>query len=441
MWRSGNPGLRWAFVALVTGCAARGPAPETPEQTSERLSIEVGRAVALIQEHYVDEMDTNALVEGALHGALAGLDPHSAYLNESEYAIFRGDTEGRYSGIGVEVDYRSETLTIAGVMEGSPAMTAGLKVGDVLVAADGTLLSGMKLDSIIERMRGIRGTSITLSVLRKGVERPFQVTIVRGPIQVDSVKHTVLPGGVGYLRLRQFQDGSEMDLRSAAKDLEAHGATCLVLDLRSNPGGLIAEATAIADDFLERGVIFSMRKRGHVVQVTEASAGGALTDVPTVVLVNGYTASAAELLAAALQDAGRADIVGTKTFGKGSVQTLYELGTGSAIRVTTARYYTPSGAPIQARGVTPDLLIETEQDFHVAEGSYPGHLEAEVASVREPSERVAAPKDFDDADVASPMTVQTADQDFVLQQGIGLLRQRMAERGNAVSASAEQSGR
>jgi carboxyl-terminal processing protease len=321
---------------------------------------QLGRVLTWIENEYVDPVERRRLVEGAIKGMVAELDPHSSYLPAEDYGIFQADTEGHFGGIGVEVDFGDEYITIISPIDGSPSALAGVKPGDRILAIDNQPVRGKSAADLVRLMRGDPGTRVLLTVRRKAQDQLLYFRLTRQIINVASVASKSLKGGVGYLRIKTFQTGTHAELLEHLKKLrEAAGGQLsgVVLDMRNNPGGLVNEATAIADEFLSNGVIFTTRRRGKIVDDLRADGLGALRRGPLVVLVNEYSASAAELVAGALQDNKRAPIVGAPTFGKGSVQTIVDLPGGAGLRLTTLRYYTPSGRPIQAQGVKPDILV------------------------------------------------------------------------------------
>jgi len=386
-----RPSLRLALTtaaafaggALSAHLAAATPARETPYEMLEQL----GRVLVLIENEYVEPVDRRRLVEGAIKGMVAELDPHSGYLPPQDWAIFQSDTEGKFGGVGVEVDFRDEYVMVIAPIEGSPAERAGVRSGDHIVAIDNKPVRDKTPDELIRSMRGAPGTKVVLSVKRGGKDELLHFTLTREVIVVASVAHKLLAGGVGYVRLKQFQNGTHDELLEAAAKLrKANGADLdgVILDLRNNPGGLVDEATAVADEFLAGGVIYTTRHRDRVVDEARAGRGGVLRRGPLVVLVNEYSASAAELVAGALQDHRRGTVVGAKTFGKGSVQTLIDLPGQAGLRLTTMRYYTPSGRAIQAQGIQPDVLVEAayvaDKTFGVVrESDLENHLPAEGA--------------------------------------------------------------
>lgn len=379
-----------AFVGgAVFGQASRATSrDESPYAILEKL----GRVLVLVENTYVEPVDRQKALEGAIKGMVSELDPHSSYMSPEDYASFRSDTDGELSGIGIEVDLRDENITVIAPIEGSPAAKAGIQPGDRIVAIDGQPTRGQPIDKLIRKMRGLPGTQVVLSLKREGQERLLTVEIVREKFHVASVAGKRLAGRVAYLRLKQFQRGTHEELlRLIAKlrDASPEPLEGVLLDLRNNPGGLVEEAVAVADEFLSTGGIYSTKHRGQVVSEVHARAGGALTKPKVAVLVNENSASAAELVAGALQDAKRATVVGARTFGKGSVQTILDLPGGAGMKLTTMRYYTPSGRSIQALGIAPDLVVEVERGADqapvVREKDLEGHLVPEEAPLR-PSE-------------------------------------------------------
>jgi carboxyl-terminal processing protease len=321
---------------------------------------QLGRVLAWVENEYVDPVERRRLVEGAIKGMVAELDPHSSYLPAEDYGIFQADTEGHFGGIGVEVDFGDEYITIISPIEGSPAAQSGVLPGDRILAIDNQAIRGKNAADLVRMMRGEPNTKVLLTVRGKGQDKLLYFKLTRQIINVASVASKSLKGGVGYLRIKTFQTGTHNELLDHIKKLReaAHGELAgVVLDMRNNPGGLVNEATAVADEFLPGGVIFTTRRRGQIIDDLRADGAGALKRGPVVVLVNEYSASAAELVTGALQDNKRATVVGAPTFGKGSVQTIVDLPGGAGLRLTTLRYYTPSGRPIQAQGVKPDILV------------------------------------------------------------------------------------
>ncbi|MBI4700928.1 MAG: S41 family peptidase [Deltaproteobacteria bacterium] len=378
-------------LSLVTAAFAGGALAAHASHASGRSQSpydpldQLARVLVLVENHYVDPVERNKLLEGAIEGLVAKLDPHSAYMPAPQFAQFNEDTEGRFAGIGVEVDIRDDVVTVIAPIDGSPAARAGIRSGDQIVAVDGRPIQGASVEKMIELMRGPAGTRVRLTIKRPGTPRPLSFELVREPVRVVSVEHKRLDRDVGYLRLKQFQQGTHEELLRAAAALRQAGPQPLagvILDLRGNPGGLVDEAEAVADEFLAGGTIYSTRHRGQVIEEVSAHWGGALCQPRLVVLVSEYTASSAELVAGALQDNGRASVVGARTFGKGSVQTVFELQGQAGLRLTTMRYYTPKGRAIQVAGIQPDVVVEHRDQAEAGlaawrEGSLEGHLSGE----------------------------------------------------------------
>ncbi len=343
----------------------------------------MARVLVRVESDYVEPVDRDRLLTGAIKGMVAELDPHSSYLPAEDYKIFQSDTEGRFGGIGVEVDFQDDYVTVIAPIEESPAFRAGVKSGDRIIAIDNVAVRGRSADDLVRQMRGKPGSKVTITVRREGEDRLLYFALVREVIEVSSIAFKRLAEDVAYVRIKQFQSGTHTELLESIATLRKDGRLSgILLDLRNNPGGLVNEASAVADEFLASGVIYTTRHRSELVDEVRATSHGALQRGPVVVLVNEYSASAAELVAGALQDHRRAAVVGARTFGKGSVQTILDLPGGDGLRLTTMRYYTPSGRAIQAQGIEPTLLVEggygKDRDFGVLrESDLANHLPAE----------------------------------------------------------------
>ncbi len=349
------------------------------------MLAQLARVLVLVENGYVDPVDRERLVQGAIKGMVAELDPHSTYFPPPDNALFRDETEGKFGGVGLEVEVRDGQPFVLVPIEGSPAAKAGLKSGDRIVAIDGESTRGQPLDKMIRKMRGEPGSRVEISVQSEKDETPRRVALVRDAIRVKSVVGKRLSHDIGYVRIKQFQRETHTQFLEALGQIRGASPKPLagvVLDLRNNPGGLVDEASAVADEFLDGGVVFTTRQRGQLIDEVRARGGGAFVAGPMVVLVNEYSASASELLAGALQDNRRARVVGAATFGKGSVQTILDLPGGAGLKLTTMRYYTPSGRGIQALGIAPDVaagpsggrstLRERDLDNHLPAESSPG---------------------------------------------------------------------
>jgi carboxyl-terminal processing protease len=345
---------------------------------------EFANVLTMVQKNYVDEVGTDKLIDGAINGMLSSLDPHSAYLSPDLYKELQVDTRGSFGGLGIEITQRSGVLTVVSPIEDTPAFRAGVRSGDQIVKIDKDFTKDMSLMEAVKLMRGPEGTPIKLTLRREGKPDWMTLTLKREIIQIKSVKARVLEPHYGYLRITQFQERTEHDAKAALAELEKEsgGLHGLVLDLRNNPGGLLSQAVKVSDLFLESGmVVYTEGRLENQEQKFYAHKGPITEDFPMVVLVNGGSASASEIVAGALQDHKRALVLGTQTFGKGSVQTILPLADGdAAIRLTTARYFTPNGRSIQATGITPDIVMEPQQVAAAtgpgAPGSGPGSSDA-----------------------------------------------------------------
>jgi len=313
-----------------------------------------------IEKNYVEPQDNRKLVQGAIKGMVQSLDPHSTFLSKEEHQELLSETKGSFSGIGIEITVKDNVLTVVSPIEGTPAYKAGIQAGDKIVKIDGKLAADMTLPEAVKSIRGEKGSKVTLTIMREGAEKPLEFTMTRDVIPIKSVRSTLLNPKIAYVRVSNFQSKTTSDLSAELEKIENGGKLeGLILDLRNNPGGLLSQAIDVSDLFLESGVIVSTKGR-ESSQDMRATAHKKKTDrnYPMVVLVNGGSASAAEIVAGALQDNKRALILGTKTFGKGSVQTIIPLSDGSGLRLTTAMYYTPSGRSIQASGIEPDVEVK-----------------------------------------------------------------------------------
>jgi len=317
--------------------------------------------LSIVKKNYVDEVNSKDLVAGAINGMLSSLDPHSAFLTPDLYKDLQMDTQGRFGGLGIEITIRNGILTVVSPIEDTPAYKAGVKAGDQIIKIEDEFTKDMTLVDAVKKMRGNRGTKITISIKREGISELLNFNLMRDTIRVQSVRSRVLEDGYGYVRLAQFQERTDRDLQKSLETLskEKGGLKGLVLDLRNNPGGLLTQAVRVSDMFLESGmIVYTDGRLDSQKQKYFAHKEGTWSNFPIVVLINGGSASASEIVAGALQDHKRAVILGTKSFGKGSVQTILPLDDNSALRLTTARYFTPKGRSIQATGIVPDIVIE-----------------------------------------------------------------------------------
>ena len=379
---------------------------------------------ARIKNDYVEPTEDGTLLENAIRGMLSGLDPHSTYLVPNDYQELQAGTSGEFGGLGIEVGMEDGFVKIIAPIDDTPAQRAGVEAGDLIIRLDDTPVKGMSLTDAVKVMRGKPGTDIVLTIVREGVDRPIEITITRDVIRVTSVRSRSLEPGYGYVRISQFQVRTGENLREEIGKLQADadgGLKGLVLDLRNNPGGVLSAAVSVSDAFLDSGTIVYTEGRMDDAELTFSAKGSDVLDgTPLVVLVNGGSASASEIVAGALQDHRRAVIMGEKTFGKGSVQTILPMDNGSALKLTTARYYTPSGTSIQARGIVPDITLERmrvsridNSGTRVQESDLTGHLES--GGEEENSE--AAKQVRQDGN-----EVPLAQRDFALHEALNLLK-------------------
>lgn len=319
------------------------------------------KVLNLVQQYYVEEVDTKKLIYGGIRGMLRELDPHTNFLPPDIYKEFESETSGEFGGIGIEITIQDGVLTVISPIEDTPAWKAGIKAGDKIVEIDGESTKGFSLVEAAQRMKGKKGAKIRLGIFRQGLDRPQTFVIERGTVKIRSIKYTDLDGGYGYIRVTSFIENSASELEKAIRAHEKKHKSIkgLIIDLRRNPGGLLEQAIKMSDLFLEKGTIVStMGRNKKEKEVVYAKKAGTLADFPLIVLIDEYAASASEILAGALQDNKRALVMGQRSFGKGSVQSVVKLGDGSGLKLTVGRYYTPNGRSIQAYGIVPDIELE-----------------------------------------------------------------------------------
>ena len=374
-----------AFVLMVPVSSAEEPKTEIYETLSMFADV-----FERVRTDYVEEVDDKELIEAAVRGMLASLDPHSGYMGPEDFRENQVQTRGEYGGVGMEVTMENGVLRVIAPMDGTPAARAGMQSGDYITHADGETIVGMSLSEGVSLLRGPVDSAVTITVVRKGEEKPFDVVLVREIITISAVRHETERGSIGYLRLTTFNNEKlSRDLRRAMRQIQKDLGDDLqgyVLDLRNNPGGLLDQAIEVTDIFLDRGEIVSTRgRKPRDNERWDASRGDMAGGLPIVILVNAGTASASEIVTGALQDHRRATVLGVTTFGKGLVQSVIPMGPEMALRLTTARYYTPSGRSIQALGIEPDIIVEQPRNgdedsrFRVRrESDLRGHLENEA---------------------------------------------------------------
>ncbi len=340
--------------------------------------------LSIIRGSYVEEIDLKELIYGGINGMLATLDPHSSFLDPDTYKELKTDTKGEFGGLGIEISIKDDILTVIAPIEDTPAYRAGLKAGDQIVKIDDKLTKDIGIMEAVKLLRGPKGSEVTVTIMRESYSKPKPFTIIREIIRIESVKARTLENGYGYIRLSQFQERTDEDLESALNKLHkenSSGLKGIVLDLRNNPGGLLDQAVKVSDYFLKNGLIVYTegREEGSSMKFV-AHEDGTEPDYPLVVLINGGSASAAEIVAGALKDHSRAILLGTRSFGKGSVQTIIPLSDNSGLRLTTAKYFTPNGVSIQALGIDPDIIVsqseirETGDDNHFREKDLDNHF-------------------------------------------------------------------
>jgi len=351
-----------------------------------------------VEKNYVEPQKAKDLIYGAIKGMVRSLDPHSSFMTKEEFRELMSETKGSFSGIGIEITVKDKVLTVVSPIEGTPAYLAGMKAGDKIIKVEGESTLDMSLMEAVKKIRGPEGTQVNLTVFREGEEKPLEFAITRGVIPLKSVRYFLLTPDIGYVRVSNFQGNTAEDLSKALETLEKDGKMKgLVLDMRNNPGGLLSQAIDVSEMFLDTGIIVSTKGRtgSHDIEA-RAHKNSHPRIYPMIVLVNGGSASAAEIVAGALQDNKRAMILGSRTFGKGSVQTILPLSDGSGLRLTTARYYTPSGKSIQSSGITPDIEIKfvaPEKDAKkktprfVREEDLKGHMIGESITKEKKSEK------------------------------------------------------
>ena len=415
------------FCLLVTGLCAR--AETVTDTGTGELPVDEIRAFAevftKIKKDYVEDVEDGELLEYAIRGMLEGLDPHSSYLDEEAYLDLQEGTTGEFGGLGIEVGMEDGFIKVISPIDDTPAQKAGLQAGDLIIRLDDTPVKGMSLTDAVARMRGEPGTDITLTIIRDGAEKPLKVTITRDVIKVKSVRTQVLEPGFGYLRISHFQSRTAEDARAALQRLKQDNdgrLDGLILDLRNNPGGILSAAVGVSDLFLDSGLIVYTEGRIDDSKLRfNAKPADLMEDAPVVVLVNAGSASASEIVAGALQDHKRAIIMGQKTFGKGSVQTVLPVSNAAALKLTTARYYTPSGRSIQASGIEPDVTLarvkveslEDEESNFITEENLSRHLDNNGEETQD--------SDAEAVETDEESSAQLT-EDYALQQALNVLK-------------------
>lgn len=411
---------------LIGGLYLRSmPALSAEAETYQNLK-KFGEILDLIEKNYVEDVDPKELLQGAIDGMMKTLDPHSTYMTEEMYKELQVDTKGIFGGLGIVISIRNDVLTVVAPLEDTPAFSAGIIAGDAIVRIDGADTAGMTIMEAVHKLRGPKGTDVTISITRKDFEHYKDFTITRDIIKVQSVKNRVFDDDIGYIRISSFQENTTEDLKKSLAALRAREIPMrgVILDLRNNPGGLLDQAISVSDLFLKTGVIVSTKGRGdrNIEKVYRARNYGTEPEAPMIVLVNGGSASGSEILAGALRDNDRALLLGTQTFGKGVMQVIIPLRDGSAMKLTTAKYYTPSGVSIQAKGLDPDFVVEyrrSEQPpdnerLQLREKDLEGHIRGDYP--QEEDSRPNGPDDFYQLDAGDFII------DNQMQQAIDLIK-------------------
>lgn len=398
---------------------------QTQQKATSTLPLEELRTFtevfSRIQSDYVEPVDDKKILKDAIQGMLSGLDPHSAYLDPEDYKELRIGTEGQFGGLGIEVTMENGFVKVITPIEDTPAARAGIRTNDIIIKLDEKPVKGMTLSEAVRLMRGRPGSRIKLTIIREGNGRPLKISVMRAVIKLQSVKRRMLEDDYGYVRITQFQGNSGKGLNNAIRRLQKINKRPLkgmILDLRNNPGGVLSVSVSVADTFLEKGLIVYTEGRTADSELRySATPGDLLNGAPLVVLINGGSASASEIVAGALQDHKRAIILGTRSFGKGSVQTILQISNGAALKLTTARYYTPKGRSIQASGIEPDIVVEEakitlkEKRSTIKEADLAGHLSnnTKKSKTRKSQNQVKSK--------SSPIN-----QDYQLQEALNLLK-------------------
>ena len=390
---------------------------------------------ARIKKDYVEEVGDQALLEGAIRGMLSSLDPHSSYLSQEEFKELQIGTTGEFGGLGIEVGMENGFVRVISPIEDTPADKAGVEAGDIIIKLDGTQVKGLTLNDAVKLMRGKRGSKILLTIVREGETKPLEITVTRDVIRVKSVRSRILEPGYGYIRISSFQSKTTRNVIAAVEkllDKADQNLQGLVLDLRNNPGGVLTGAVGVSDIFLEDGelIVFTKGRVEDAELNYSASTNDSVNGIPIIVLINEGSASASEIVAGALQDHKRAVIMGQKSFGKGSVQTILPLKEDAALKLTTARYYTPSGKSIQNEGIEPDILVEeihgeegeeNKRFEFVREADLQGHLENNQENTEDKPQK----------DVKRITIAVDSEEDAVLNEALSILKDLAKDKDSA----------
>jgi carboxyl-terminal processing protease len=404
------------------------PSLAKSQETYENLKI-FSEVLSLVETNYVEEIDSQKLVYGAIRGMMRELDPHSAFMTADMFKEMQVDTKGEFGGLGITIGMKNDILTVIAPIEDTPAWRAGIKAGDQIVKVNGDATREMTVEEAVKKMRGTPGTSVTITIMREGFEEPKDYTIVRDIIKLKSVKSRIIDERIGHIRLTAFQEHTSRDLEAAMEKIKAtKGLSGLVLDLRNNPGGLLDQAVKVGGFFLPANQVVVSTKGRKTSQNMEfkSSGGDRLPGVPMVVLVNHGSASASEIVSGALQDWGRALVMGTKTFGKASVQTVVPLEDGSGVRLTTAKYYTPKGRSIQNTGITPDVEVQQAKVTLVSapKGAHPKEedLKNHLTNDQKPEKEKSTPAEEEDSKGEAVSEEEKSKDDYQLERAVDVLK-------------------
>ena len=417
-------GKRAVILSVFLSLLILGPYGDSRVSAIDRTTYKglktFSEVLDMVDKNYVEPVETDKLLQGAINGMIKSLDPHSSFMTAEMYKELEVETRGSFGGIGIEITLLKDVLTVVSPIEDTPAYNAGVKAGDQIIRINGKSTKDITVLDAVKQLRGPKDTKVTITILREGMAKPKDIELIRSIISIKSVKSKVFDEHIGYIRISAFQERTGDDLKKALREIEskAHPLKGIVLDMRNNPGGLLHQSVEVSDAFLKLGNIVSTRGRAKSMESqTAAKDNGDEPTCPMVVLVNEGTASAAEIVSGALQDNGRAVIIGTQTFGKGSVQTIIPLEDGAALKLTTARYYTPKGRSIQAEGITPDIVVKRTRPADEKE-------DADSAQVREKDLKghIKSPKESDARILETRKDADNLDQDNQLKNAIDILK-------------------
>ena len=417
-------GKRAVILSVFLSLLILGPYGDSRVSAIDRTTYKglktFSEVLDMVDKNYVEPVETDKLLQGAINGMIKSLDPHSSFMTAEMYKELEVETRGSFGGIGIEITLLKDVLTVVSPIEDTPAYNAGVKAGDQIIRINGKSTKDITVLDAVKQLRGPKDTKVNITILREGMAKPKDIELIRSIISIKSVKSKVFDDHIGYIRISAFQERTGDDLKKILLEIEskAHPLKGIVLDMRNNPGGLLHQSVEVSDAFLKSGSIVSTRGRAKSMESqTAAKDNGDEPTCPMVVLVNEGTASAAEIVAGALQDNGRAVIIGTQTFGKGSVQTIIPLEDGAALKLTTARYYTPKGRSIQAEGITPDIVVKRTRPADEKE-------DADNAQVREKDLKghIKSPKENDARMLEARKDEDHIDQDNQLKNAIDILK-------------------